>query len=65
MSERDPDLRKKLLQSVRLWVLSLICALVGSVTIWATNSIGLGVLAFLGSLVVLGPILWLYEKRKP
>jgi hypothetical protein len=40
-------------------------ALVGSVTIWATNSIGLGVLAFLGSLVVLGPALRLYEKRGP
>ena len=65
MTERDPELSKKLLKSVRLWVLSLICASVGSVTIWATDAIGLGVLAFLGSLVVLGPILWLYEKRLP
>ena len=65
MSERDPNLRKKLLKSVRLWMLSLICASVGSVTIWATGSIGPGVLAFLGSLIVLGPILGLYERRQP
>jgi len=64
VSEPDPEL-KKMLKSARLWFLSLICAMVGSATVWATNSIGLGVLAFLGSLVVLGPILWLYEKRKP
>jgi hypothetical protein len=64
VSERDPELRKKLLQSARLWALSLICALVGSVTIWATESIGLGVLVFLGAFVVLGPILWLYERRQ-
>jgi uncharacterized membrane protein YgdD (TMEM256/DUF423 family) len=63
VSEPDPSLRKQLFKSVRLWVLSLVCASVGSVTIWATGSISLGVLAFLGSLVVLGPILWLYERR--
>ena len=58
-------MRKKLLKSVRLWTLSLICALVGSLTIAATDSIGLGVLAFLASLFVLGPILWVYERRRP
>jgi hypothetical protein len=63
VSEPDPKVRKQLLKSVRLWMLSLVCALVGSVTIWATGSVGLSVLAFLGSLVVLGPILWLYERR--
>jgi hypothetical protein len=64
VSEPDPELRKKLLKSVRLWVLSLICASVGAATVWATGSVGPGVLAFLGSLLVLGPILWLYEKRR-
>lgn len=63
MSEPDPALRKQLFKSVRLWVLSLICALVGSLTVWATGSVGPGVLAFLGSLVVLGPILWFYERK--
>jgi hypothetical protein len=63
VSEPDPELRRQLLKSVRLWVLSLICASVGAATVWATGSIGSGVLAFLGSLLVLGPLLWLYEKR--
>ena len=63
MSEPDPELRKQLFKSVRLWALSLICATVGATTVWATGSVGSGVLAFLGSLLVLGPILWLYEKR--
>ena len=63
MSEPDPELRKQLFKSVRLWALSLICASVGATTVWATGSVGSGVLAFLGSLLVLGPILWLYEKR--
>lgn len=63
MSESNPHLRRQLLKSVRLWLLSLICASVGAATVWATNSIGPGVLAFLGALVVLGPILWLYERR--
>jgi hypothetical protein len=61
--EPDPELRKQLLKSARLWLLSLICASAGAATVWATGSVGSGVLAFLGSLVVLGPILWLYERR--
>ncbi len=59
----DPKLRRELLKSARLWALSAICAVVGAVTISITGSIGSGVLAFLGALVVLGPILWLYERR--
>jgi hypothetical protein len=62
--EPDPELRKQLLKSARLWLLSLICASVGAATVWATGSIGSGVLAFVGALVVLGPILWLYERRR-
>lgn len=59
----DPKLRRELLKSARLWVLSAICAIAGAVTISATGSIGSGVLAFLGALVVLGPVLWFYERR--
>jgi len=40
------------------------CASAGAVTVWATDSIGQGVLAFLVSLAILGPLLWLYEKRR-
>jgi hypothetical protein len=59
----DPELRKQLLKSGRLWLLSLVCASVGAYTVWSTGSVGSGVLAFLAALVVLGPILWLYERR--
>jgi hypothetical protein len=59
----DPKLRKELLKSARLWALSAICALVGAIVISTTDSIGFGVLAFLGALIVLGPILMIYERR--
>ena len=64
MAATDPKLRRELLKSARLWALSAICALVGAIVISSTGSIGPGVLAFLGALVVLGPILWLYERRR-
>ena len=56
---------QQLVKTARLWLLSLVCASVGATTIWATNSLAIGVLAFLASLVVLGPILWVYERRRP
>jgi hypothetical protein len=61
---RDPELEKKLLKQLRLWLFSLVCASIGAATIWATDSLGIGVLAFLASVVLLGPLLWLYEKRR-
>lgn len=60
----DPKLRKELLKSARLWALSALCALVGAIVISRTESIGLGVLAFVGALVALGPILMIYERRR-
>ncbi len=63
MTEPEPEVRKQLLKSARLWTLSLICASVGAATVWATGSVGSGVLAFLSSLLILGPILWFYQKR--
>lgn len=63
MAATDPKLRRELLKSARLWVLSAVCALVGAVVISVTGSIGVGVLAFLGALVVLGPMLMIYERR--
>ena len=63
MVERDPEMKQELLKTARLWLLSLVCASVGAATIWATTSLAIGVLAFLASVVVLGPLLWLYERR--
>ncbi len=62
--DQDPELRQKISKEGRLWLLSLVCASAGAVTVWATNSIGQGVLAFLVSLAILAPLLWLYEKRR-
>jgi hypothetical protein len=64
MAGRDPELEKGLFKQLRLWLFSLVCASIGAVTISATDSLGIGVLAFLASIVVLGPPLWLYERRR-
>jgi 4-amino-4-deoxy-L-arabinose transferase-like glycosyltransferase len=60
----DPELRRQLAKQGRLWLLSLICATVGAVTVWRTDNLLTGILAFLICLVVLGLILFAYEKRR-
>jgi hypothetical protein len=60
----DPKTRRELAQQGRLWLLSLVCAGVGAVTISRTGSLSTGVVAFLISLVVLGPVLWLFERQR-
>ena len=62
--ESDPELRGKLAQEGRLWALAVVCAAVGAATVAVTDAIAPGVLAFLVTLVVLGPLLRLYEKRR-
>jgi hypothetical protein len=64
VADQDPELRQKVSKEGRLWLLSLVCASAGAVTVWATDSLGQGVLAFLVSVAILGPLLWLYEKRR-
>jgi hypothetical protein len=64
VAHRDPELGQKLSKEGRLWLLSLACASAGAVTVWATDSLGQGVLAFLISVAILGPLLWLFEKRR-
>jgi hypothetical protein len=60
----DPELRRKLAKEGRLWAMSLVCAVVGAVTVAVTESVPSGVLAFLSTLAVLGPALYLYERRR-
>ena len=62
--EHDPELRGKLLKEGRLYALALVCATVGAVTIAVTEALLVGVLAFLVTLAVLGPLLHRYEKRR-
>ncbi len=62
--ERDPDLRGKLAKEGRLWGMAAVCATAGSATVAVTDSVSSGVLAFLLVVAVLGPLLYLYEKRR-
>jgi hypothetical protein len=58
------DVRTGLAKEGRLWGMSAICALGGALTIWRTNSIAYGVIAFLICLAILGGALLAYEKRR-
>jgi 4-amino-4-deoxy-L-arabinose transferase-like glycosyltransferase len=64
VAEDDLETRRKLAKQARLWLLSLICATAGAVTVWARDSLAAGILVFLICLAVLGPALWIYEKRR-
>ena len=64
MVELDPKRRAELGQYARLWILALPCAAAGSYVVSRTDSLVLGVLAFLVALAVLGPCLWVYERRR-
>ena len=64
MVELDPKRRAELGQYARLWLLAVPCAAAGSYVMWRTDDLFLGVLAFLVALAVLGPVLWVYERRR-
>ena len=64
MVELDPKRREELGQYGRLWLLALPCAAVGAYVISRTNDLFLAILAFLVALAVLGPFLWVYERRR-
>ena len=59
----DPELRRKLAKEGRLWSLAFVCAAVGATTVAVTDAVPPGILAFLVTLAVLAPALYLYEKR--
>ena len=61
--ELDPGRRRELAQQGRLWLLSLVCASVGAYVVWRTDSVYVGIVAFLVTFAVLGPFLWWYERR--
>ncbi|MGI8459959.1 MAG: hypothetical protein ACR2LI_17835 [Propionibacteriaceae bacterium] len=60
----DPETRRQIAKQGRLWLLSLLCAIAGTVTIVQTGSLARGVAGFLVAVLVLGPLLWLYERRR-
>ncbi len=61
--EPDPGRRRELASQGRLWLLALVCATVGALTVWRTDSLAVGTGAFLITLAVLGPVLYVYERR--
>lgn len=61
--EADPGRRRELAQQGRLWLLGLVCATVGATVVWRTGSVYVGTGAFLVTLAVLGPVLYVYERR--
>ena len=61
--EADPGRRRELAQQGRLWLLALVCAAVGATVVWRTDSVYVGTAGFLIALAVLGPVLYVYERR--
>jgi len=59
----DPDIRRQLAEQARLWLLSLVRAALGTITMVTRGSLAAGVLVFLLSVTVLGAALWAYERR--
>ena len=59
----DSETRRQIAKQGRLWLLSLLCAIAGTITIVETNSLGRGIVAFLVAVALLGPVLFIYEKR--
>ena len=51
-------------QQARLWILSLCGAVPGAVVVYLTQNFWIGAGVFLGVVIVLGFILYQYEKRK-
>jgi hypothetical protein len=60
----EPRTRDELAKQARLWSLSLICATIGAVVVWRTDALLPGIAAFAITLAVLGPALYVYERRR-
>jgi hypothetical protein len=59
-----PETRRQLAKQGRLWLMSLVCAAAGALTIQRTASLAIGVAVFLGCVILIGPLLWIYEKKR-
>lgn len=60
----DPKVRTGLAKEGRLWILGALCAVPGAIVAERTQDWWAGAVVFAGCFVVLGPLLWLYERRK-
>ncbi len=60
----DPKIRTGLAKEGRLWILAAICAVPGAIVADRTQDWWAGAAIFAACFVVLGPLLWVYERRK-
>ena len=62
----DAKRRREIAKEGRLYLLALVCATGGALTVYLTNRFTSGVFVFLLCLLVFGLLLYRYEKsRKP
>ncbi|NLT30679.1 MAG: hypothetical protein GXX86_09525 [Propionibacterium sp.] len=63
-SGTERDLPEKFGKEVRLWGMSFACAALGALAVWYFDNLMAGIGVFLISLIILGGLLYSYEKRR-
>jgi hypothetical protein len=63
-ADRSATPRRSAGQQARLWLLSLCGAVPGAIAVYLTNDYWVGAWVFLAVVIVLGILLYAYEKRK-
>ena len=59
----DQRTRRAIAKEGRLYLLALVCATGGSLAVYLSDRLAVGVLVFLCCVLVFGPLLYAYEKR--
>lgn len=59
----DQKRRREIAKEGRLYLLALICASGGALTVYLTNRLASGIYVFLLCVLVFGGLLYQYEKR--
>lgn len=59
----DAKRRREIAKEGRLYLLALVCASAGALTVYLTNRFASGVFVFALCVLVLGGLLYQYEKR--
>lgn len=60
----EPNVRQGLAKEGRVWLLAVVCAVPGALAASRFDSWWAGAGVFLAFLAVLGPLLFLYERRR-
>lgn len=59
----DPQRRREIAKEGRLYLLALVCATGGALTVYLTDRLASGIFVFLICVLVFGAVLYQYEKR--